>query len=78
MNGLSSISTASLTALSALDKLSNRIGQIAENVASDSGSENLAANLTELPQVGIAYQANLFVLQKVQEMSQDLILQPRR
>lgn len=78
MSGLYSITSASHTALNALNRLSNRVGEIAENVASGSDTGDLAASLTELPAVNVEFQANLFVLQKVQELSQDLILQPRR
>ncbi len=78
MSGLSSITSASHTALSALNKLGERLDAIAQNVAAGSDTGDLAAGLSELPKVGIEFQTNLFVLQKVQELSQDLILQPRR
>lgn len=78
MSGLSSITSASHTAIDALNRLSDRVGQIAENIASGSDTTDLAANLSQLPAVNVEFQANLFVLQKVQELSQDLILQPRR
>lgn len=78
MSGLSSITSASHTALNALNRLSERVGEIAENVAFGSDTGDLAASLSQLPAVNVEFQANLFVLQKVQELSQDLILQPRR
>lgn len=78
MSGLSSITSASHTAIDALNRLSDRVGAIAENIAGGSETSDLAASLSELPAVSVEFQANLFVLQKVQELSQDLILQPRR
>lgn len=78
MSGLSAIHSASLTALSAMNRLSERVGDIAESVAAGGESSDLAASLTELPSVGIEFQANLYVLQKVQELSEALILQPRK
>lgn len=78
MSGLSSITSASHTAIDALNRLSDRVGAIAENIAGGSETSDLAASLSQLPAVSVEFQANLFVLQKVQELSQDLILQPRR
>ena len=78
MSGLSAVGSASHTALTALNRLGDQLDQIAQNVAAGSDATDLASSLSELPKVGIEFQANLFVLQKVQEMTQDLILQPRR
>ena len=78
MSGLSSITSASHTAIDALNRLSEQVGAIAENIADGSDTGDLAASLSQLPAVSVEVQSNLFVLQKVQELSQDLILQPRR
>ena len=81
MSSISGINQASLTALSAMDKLGQRLDQIATQVASgvDSGDtdQSLGA-LTELPQVGIQMKANLLVLSTVQGLAKDLIQQPRK
>lgn len=78
MSGMSAISSASMTAIKALSNLNEQLNKIAATTADSSGSGDLTEGLTQLPQLGIAYQANLFVLQKVQDLSRDLILQPRR
>ena len=81
MSSISGINQASLTALSAMDKLGQRLDQIATQVASGVNSgdtdQSLGA-LTELPQVGIQMKANLLVLSTVQDLAKDLIQQPRK
>lgn len=81
MSSISGINQASLTALSAMDKLGKQLDKISSQVASgvESGDtdQSLGA-ITQLHQVGVQMKANILVLSTVEDMTKNLMVQPRK